>query len=264
MMTDCFTFKKNIRESFDKYVSDYDISDDRVALKVEHTYRVADISEDIGKTIHGLTDDDIELCWFLGMLHDIGRFEQLKQYGTFLDAESVDHAELGADILFNDKLIDTFITDSVSDMEKNAERHLVEVAIRNHNKLFISDGLSEKEKMFSNILRDADKIDIFRVVTEIPFEVRMTKADDVNGKPARDEVMQCVREHRCVPRLSDKTSFESHIAGCAMAFELVFPRSIDIAREQGYIRELLSYEPGNDAQKEQMDELRNEMSSFIE
>ena len=47
----------------------------------------------------GLTGEDKDVAWLLGMLHDIGRFEQIRCFGTFNDGMSVDHAELGADIL---------------------------------------------------------------------------------------------------------------------------------------------------------------------
>ena len=103
-MRDYDSFKESIRKIFKSYVSAYDISDKRIALKVEHTYKVADIAEEIADSISELSKEDVSLCWLIGMLHDIGRFEQMKRFGTFLDSESVDHAELGADIIFKDNL----------------------------------------------------------------------------------------------------------------------------------------------------------------
>ena len=86
---------KNIN-AFKIYTDKYDSTDTKIALKIEHTYHVAEnalvIAEDLG-----LPGEDVDLAWFLGLLHDIGRFEQLRQYGTFLDARSVDHAEFRAD-----------------------------------------------------------------------------------------------------------------------------------------------------------------------
>ncbi len=255
-----YKYKEIIKREFEAYTSDYDPSDDRIALKVEHTYKVASIAEDIASTISELSDKEVLFCWLLGMLHDIGRFEQLARYGTFLDADSVDHAELGADILFKENLIDHFWQEPVTDMQPDDEWHMIELAIRQHNKYKIQTDLEPKEALFCNILRDADKVDIFRVIQEIPFEVRMTKRDEKSDDPAREEVMQCVRNHTCVPRLANRSSFESQIAGCAMAFELVYERSRQLAREQGNLKDMLSYEPKNQRQKEQMEELRKEIS----
>lgn len=73
-------------------------------------------------------------------------------------------------------------------------------------------------------------------------------------------LMQCVREHRCVPRPSVRTSFEAQIARCAMAFELVYPKSREIAASQGFLNQMLSYEPPSKKQKIQMEELRQEFN----
>lgn len=44
-----------------------------------------------------LDGGDQNFSWFLGLLHDIGRFEQVKRFGTFSDIQSVDHAGRGGD-----------------------------------------------------------------------------------------------------------------------------------------------------------------------
>ena len=93
--------KDEVRRQFAEYVRSYDAGDPKIALKTAHTYRVAAISEDIAHSL-GLHDRDVSIAWLNGMLHDIGRFEQVKRYGTFIDADSVDHAQLGADILFGE------------------------------------------------------------------------------------------------------------------------------------------------------------------
>ena len=93
--------RKQALQAFKDYTDNYDTADVNIKLKIEHTYRVAGIAERIARS--GDIDMDeysVDFCWLLGMLHDIGRFEQFTRYGTFKDAESVDHAELGADILF--------------------------------------------------------------------------------------------------------------------------------------------------------------------
>ena len=121
--------KQAALEAFREYASLYDTDDIKIKLKIDHTYRVADIAERIGDSVGA----DSDFSWFLGLLHDIGRFEQLTQYGTFKDADSVDHAELGADILFKDGLIHNFPNLSYTDGLENAR--IAETAIRLHNKL---------------------------------------------------------------------------------------------------------------------------------
>ncbi|MBQ5346351.1 MAG: HD domain-containing protein, partial [Acidaminococcaceae bacterium] len=86
-------YRKKVEESFKNYVSNYDLTDVKVKLKVDHTFRVAALCDLIADEL-GLKEYDKDLAWLLGMLHDIGRFEQLRRFHTFRDALSVNHAEL--------------------------------------------------------------------------------------------------------------------------------------------------------------------------
>ena len=65
------------RAAFEAYVEPYDIANPRIALKVAHTYRVAAIAERIAAA-EGWPAADVDLAWLCGLLHDIGRFEQLR------------------------------------------------------------------------------------------------------------------------------------------------------------------------------------------
>ena len=255
--------REYVTKQFQKYTSKYNIASSEIQLKIEHTYRVANLCDSIAKSVDELSKREENLCWLIGLLHDIGRFEQMKRYRTFLDANSVDHAELGADLLFKENLLDLFWSKPITHMSETKELEIIESAIRQHNKLRISDNIGKDKIVYCSIIRDADKIDIFRISQEIPYEVRMTKKASDNNMPARREVMDCVRAHKCVPRMKDGTEFESLIAGCAMAFELEFSRSIELVREQGYLRQMLEYEPKNGSQEKQMQELRKELAYIL-
>jgi putative nucleotidyltransferase with HDIG domain len=147
--------RKKIISVFENYVKDYDQDDARIKLKIEHTYRVAKLCVQIAESLN-LTEEDIELSWLIGMLHDIGRFEQLENYGTFIDAKSINHAQYGADILFEKQLIREFIEGSSYD-------DIIQAAIWYHNVYKLPDNLDERTKLFCNLIRDADKIDILKV-----------------------------------------------------------------------------------------------------
>ncbi len=225
--------------AFKTYTSNYDLQNSMIRHKVEHTARVAENCERIAGSLD-LDSDSISFAWFMGLLHDIGRFEQVKRYETFIDSVSVDHAEFGADLLFKDNLIKEFSPEGLSDnwME------MLEKAIRLHNKLNLPDELDERTRLFCNIIRDADKIDIFRVVVEMPFEERIGSSKGMlkEGDEASGVVMECVYKHRCVPRDIRKSRFDGHISHCCMAFELVFEESRKITIEQGFLLRLLTEE----------------------
>ena len=115
--------------AFDAYVSNYDPDNPMIHLKVVHSYKVAEIAERIARSLSN--EELVDFAWLLGLLHDIGRFEQVRRYDTFVDSQSVDHAELGADILFKENLIDRFPTETLPE----GWRETAETAIRQHNKL---------------------------------------------------------------------------------------------------------------------------------
>ena len=290
-MSDTGMDRKKAMAAIKTYTERFDTADINIKLKIDHTYRVAGIAERIARSLE-LDELGVDFCWLLGLLHDIGRFEQLTRYGTFKDAESVDHAELGADILFSasagangtagaigtvgEPLINTFIDPSdwldpeIPDFGGWDEMAgMCETAIRFHNKLALPDDLDSATLMYSNVLRDADKADIFRVLTEPPYDKRNERIiqcsqESITATPARDDVMRCVREHRCVPKTFERTDFESLISQCCMAFELVYPASREIVSSQGYLEKLMSLDVADERMAEQLATLRSEMKDAWE
>ena len=93
--------RKSVMKAFDKYVANYNIEDAKIKLKYNYTFEVANLSDAIARNIGANAD----IAWLCGMLHDIGRFEQVRKYQTFSDAFSVDHVMFGADLLFRERLI---------------------------------------------------------------------------------------------------------------------------------------------------------------
>ncbi|MCR4674699.1 MAG: HD domain-containing protein, partial [Lachnospiraceae bacterium] len=125
--------RKKAKDAFDCYTNKYNMSDVKIRLKVEHTYRVAGIAQRIASSL-STEDAFVDFAWFLGLLHDVGRFEQIKRYNTFNDGASVDHAEFGADLLFGEGLIFDFLPEGslTSENKEELEERLkkAEIAIR--------------------------------------------------------------------------------------------------------------------------------------
>ena len=101
-------------QAFADYVKDYNEEDPKVKLKIDHTYRVAGFCQKIAGSLE-LPQEEVDLAWLCGLLHDVGRFEQLRNYGTFIDAQSIDHAMYGAEILFDQGRIRDYLEDDRED-----------------------------------------------------------------------------------------------------------------------------------------------------
>ena len=109
--------RKRALKTFADYTEVYDSKDEKVRLKIEHTYRVSSLCEQIAQSLD-MEEADVDLAWLIGLLHDIGRFEQLKNYGTFNDEQSIDHAQYGADILFKQGRLWDYIDKSDSNQSE--------------------------------------------------------------------------------------------------------------------------------------------------
>ncbi|MDE6853258.1 MAG: HD domain-containing protein [Lachnospiraceae bacterium] len=275
-----------VKQAFAMYVRQYNAEDEKILLKIRHTYRVAEICERIAAGL-GLPAYDTDLAWLIGMLHDIGRFEQLKQYGTFVDADSIDHAHFGVELLFQDGLIRDYVewteTESiVSDTESrgNKERPfmafgtesrknegdlcVIQSAIWNHSAYRIEDGLDERTLLFCKIIRDADKVDIFKVAYDTPLEVlyRCTAEEFRNAK-VTPEVMQAYQERHAVLRSLKRTPVDFLVGHIALVFELEFPVSRNITREQGYLQKLLSFQSDRPETAMTFEDMRKQMKEFL-
>ena len=273
--------RKQIESRFLGYISDYDPEDPKIRLKTDHSFRVAGLSERIAATeAAGLSGQaaaadtdmygqaaavDTDLAWLTGLLHDIGRFEQIRRYGTFVDARSVDHAALGADLLFQEGLLDRIAgPELASASEQTAgpeptaqEREIMEISIRNHNRYRIEEDLPEQTAGHCHILRDADKIDIFRVLCDTPVEeIYDVTSDELRTAEVTEEVKECFRRRTAVPRPVKKTPVDNIVGHICLFFELIHPVSRRIALEQGYLGRLLGFSSRNEGTRQWFEYMR--------
>ncbi len=148
------------KDWFHCYTKDYRNGDEtlvqNIDLKIEHTHKVCG-------AITGLSDDlnfsDVEknLAESIALFHDIGRFEQYKQYRTFADARSVNHAELGVQVLRESGILNGL---------ESSTQNIIYKSVQYHNRKVLPEDDSTEVLYFTRMVRDADKFDIYRVVTD--------------------------------------------------------------------------------------------------
>lgn len=273
--------RKNVINAFAEYVRNYDPSDEKIKLKINHTYRVAGLCQRIAESL-GLSEPDVDIAWLLGMLHDIGRFEQIRRFGTFNDVQSVDHAEFGADLLFKEGLIRKFAEGYYEECElarsgneeaeqiiKNNEHHnkdtgLIEMAIRQHNKYRVKEDLTERQRMFCDILRDADKVDIFKVNADIPMEIiyDVTTEELKNGVITK-EVLESFYKKETVLKSVRRSAVDNIVGHISLLFELVYKESYRQAKEQGYVYKLLDFKSDVPEVNAEFGDMRKYVDEFL-
>ncbi|MBR1588081.1 MAG: HD domain-containing protein [Kiritimatiellae bacterium] len=123
-------------------------------LKREHTAHVVENARLIAAG-EAFAPDVAMLCGAAALLHDAGRYEQLRRYNTFRDSDSVDHAVFSHDIVVENGWLASWPQDG---------RQSVLDAVLFHNRRDLPDGLDAVTLAVAQTVRDADKLDIFRVL----------------------------------------------------------------------------------------------------
>lgn len=246
------------RQYFNQYVSHYDPSVSRIRLKITHIEYVTSNSRNIAKML-GLSPEDQDLAELIGLLHDIGRFEQIRKYNTFSDKISVNHAEKGIEVLFADGEIRHYLSDSQYDP-------IIRKAILNHNRYQIENGLSEREQLFCNIIRDADKLDIFRCyLTDKIEDLVHIESEDVAAETLSPECYQAFHEGKPLRFADCKTNIDFIVCILAFIYDFNFKEALALIYEQDCIHRIIQRLDVKDRQtRKQLDELAKYATEFLE
>lgn len=246
---------KKAEKEFDRYVLNYDEKNLKIFLKKEHTKRVQKEAADIAKYLN-LNEEDSKLAELIGLLHDVGRFEQVKRYNTFSDKKSIDHAKLGTEILFNDGYIRKFVEDEQYDT-------IIYKAILNHNKYKIEENMTDRELLHSKIIRDADKIDILRLEVTEPLEA-LFENNDIEWQEVSEDVYKDFFAHKNIDINKRKTDLDKWILAISFIFDLNFQISYKKIKENNSIHNMIArFDYKNEDTKVKMHKIEEEAEKYI-
>lgn len=238
---------------FKDYTSNYIGYGDMIDLKINHTLRVVDICEIIAKSLN-LSEEEINIAKIIGLLHDIARFEQWKNYNTFSDAKSIDHGDYGVEILKKDNYIRKYIEDDSYD-------DIILKSIKYHNKHHIPEDLDEKTKLFAELIRDADKIDILYLFIKEELKIEID-TDIINPN-----VYEMLLNKKTIDRKDLKTKTDRIAVYLGFIFDINYKESFKYLNEKKYIDILIDMykEKTNSLEfKNQLEEIRKVINNYIE
>lgn len=211
-------------------------------LKVEHTYKVCGIMGRLA-TASGLNPADCRLAEAVGLCHDVGRFPQYQRFRTFNDAVSVNHGALAVQTLQEQQVLEGLPA---------GQRELLLQAVALHNVFRLPTGLSPELHRLAQLIRDADKLDIWRVLIEYCTTSREDRASAVVWElPATGEcsgaVLAEVMAGRMVDRVLLRTADDFTLLQLSWVFDLTFCESFAILAAADYIETLASLLPDQPA-----------------
>ena len=236
----------DLKKWFSSYVQDVmdRHPDTRHALKLkeDHTFRVCEEIVGIGREL-ALEGSALLLAEICALLHDVGRFEQFARYRTFGDHRSVNHGEWGVKILQEKGVL------------KNLDQTLQDVILKSilyHNRPSLPAKESESVLFFARLLRDADKLDIWRIMTESFREKKNQYGGDPGvafGLPDSPEISEPIYHNLINGRVADvaclKTMTDYKLLLAGLVYDVNFIPTFQRVMERRYldiIRETLPLE----------------------
>lgn len=224
MMIDLSQAKK----AFQKYLTHYDMTVPSIRLKVVHTYQVMKCSQYLCQSLH-LSQEDTDLASLIALLHDIGRFEQWTRYQSFADHKTIDHALFSSHLLFDKGLIREFVEDDRYDQ-------IIRLSIEQHNRFAIDTGFDQRTLMFIHLIRDADKLDNFRVKEEEAIEnILYVSLETVNQEKISDKIYEQFYHQQLIYAPDRQTHLDMWLSYIAFIFDLHFSQSIQYIQDHHWV-----------------------------
>lgn len=247
---------QHAKREFERYLDGYDRTDDKIRLKIVHTYGVTECSRQIAKRMN-LPEEDRELAQLIGLLHDIGRFEQLKRFDSF-EPDTMDHASFGVQILFEEGMIRNFVKEETWDC-------VIRTAIHKHSDFRLEGVQDERTLLHARIIRDADKLDNCRVKLEDTIETMLgVSAQEVGETALSPEVLGQFRRKESIRALTRKTKLDYWLSYLAYFFDINFKVSMEMIKENNYVERLIDRIPYSNPQaKLEMAKVREALEQYI-
>jgi len=210
-------------------------------LKEVHTHRVRDAAVAIAMEL-GCNSTDLLLAEAIGLLHDVGRFPQYREYRTFKDADSVNHAARGVRVIAEEGILAGLPPE---------EHRLIIRSVALHNVYRMPGFLGEREDYFLRLIRDADKLDIWRVFLEyyaLPEEERASAVglgfpDHPDCSP---EILGAIADGEMINLVNVKTLNDFKLLQLSWIFDLNFAPTRRLFRERGYLEAFAAALPSDE------------------
>lgn len=233
------------QKKFDEYYNSFqeltEEQQNNFTIKKDHSKRVAETAIVLAERLK-LGAADRYLAFFIGLFHDIGRFKQLIEFNTFNDSKSVDHADYSLQVLKEGNFFELL---------DERQRNIALLAIENHNKRELPKGLTEDELLFSKLIRDADKLDILKVLSDYYSNPRATPNHTLTWEmPRGSAVSAAVYKQILSGSLVSKDKVENEmdikVMQLSWVYDINFKPSFEIAMKHRFFEQIYNSLPKND------------------
>ncbi len=249
---------------FSRYCASFYTADEEdnrnLALKEEHTAHVRSNIRDIAGE-ESLGAGDAMIAEAIALFHDVGRFPQYAKYKTFKDSLSVNHGELGAQELAGAGVLDNLPV---------REQEIITTAVKFHNAFRIPDLVCRDAIIFLKLVRDADKLDIWRIFNEYYSKDSVKDMPSAVGLGFPDtpeysrEVLDCIFNKQLISLAMLKTLNDFKLTKLSWVYDLNFRSSLRMAVKGNYIDGVAATLPQTDGIMEAVRFLRKHIRRKLE
>lgn len=249
-------FRLWVEEYSSRFLGDDEYVNIHIRLKQEHTKRTCEEILFLADQL-ALEESQKYLAEVIALFHDIGRFPQFAQYRTYKDLRSVDHCRLGVEVLAQEGILGSL---------RREEKQWVETAVEHHGRKSLPPDLKGQALLFTKLIRDADKLDIYRIIVtnyrsyhrdpaRYSFEIELP--DEPGYSPA---VLDAVLSGRIVDYHDLRTMNDMKLCQLGWVYDVNFAATLERLRQRGYIEELLGLLP----QTNELQRIRQKILEHIE
>jgi hypothetical protein len=167
------------------------------------------------------------------------RFEQYRRYRTFYDSTSENHAALGVAVIRENRLLEGLT-------KQEADTILQSVGL--HNVFKVPSSIVGEQRLYLHLIRDADKLDIWRVFVDqfsLPDEKQASAV--TLGFPdlpeCSREALDCFDRREMVNLSQLRTVNDFKLLQLSWVFDLHFPHSFQQAAARGDLARLAASIP---------------------
>ncbi|MDD3995572.1 MAG: HD domain-containing protein [Bacilli bacterium] len=244
--------KKELLE-FKKHVEKYDFKNIGIKFKYNHSIVLMKIGNSIAKKLK-LKDNEFYMVTLACLLHDIGRFDQLKIYDTFNDKKSFDHGDYAYNYIKKNNYLRKYTDDTTYDTA-------ILKSIKYHNKFKIGK-CNEIELLFSKIVRDADKVDIL-----LNDGFKKFSEYETNELEISDSVYNKILNEKDISYDDTNNKLDRILLGLAMIYDINFDCSFSFIKGKGIVKRVIGFLKAKNKNKDTLDKLNiieKKLEEYIE
>ena len=217
-----------IMKTFEQYIKKYDMNKGNVKAIYLHSIKMMELCKDIAASLKTFTEEEIIICGFIGLFHNIGMISNKTKECISLD-NNTELAKKTIEILFDKEKLIRKITDDITYDE------VIKVAIYCQDKNGLPNNLPEKPKAFCKVLKDANTIEKFRMINNYPHPY----IDMYIESYPSDNIYEEFKNFQVMTINKKENNSDTILEVLSLVFNIYYPYSYKIIKQEQSVNKLI-------------------------